>query len=113
MATENPNEGNPGIEGATQLPVAPPSTIPDQLSRDEIEALRGLPGLIKGLQKGTDKQIGQVRADVKRILELKESGLNEAQIQRELAVDALLEQGTPTKTVVGNDGKVPSLDAAA
>jgi hypothetical protein len=65
------------------------------------------------LQKGTDKQIGQVRADVKRILELKEQGLNENQIQRELYIDSLIEQGTLPKPVAGNDAPKQGLDADA
>ena len=111
MTPENPNEGNQTTAGATQPPVAPSSPVAGQLSPDEIKALRELPTLVKGLQKGTDKQIGQVRADIKRILELKESGMNEQQIQRELALDAILEQGNAAKPLVGNEGQqAQSLD---
>jgi hypothetical protein len=43
--------------------------------------------VVRGVQSGADKQIGQVRSDVKRILELKEQGLSESQIHRELWID--------------------------
>ena len=110
MTTENPTDGKQATEGATQPPVAPPSNVPVQLSADEIKALRELPNLVKGLQKGTDKQIGQVKSDVKRILELKEQGLNETQIQRELFLDSMIEQGGVAKPLVGNENKAQSLD---
>lgn len=117
MSPELPNEGNQDAAGATQPPVAPPSQAQGQLSPEQIKALLDLPNTVKkelvGLQKGADKQIGQVRAEVKRILELKESGLNEAQIQRELALDAILEQGAPPPRPAGNEPKEQSLDAVA
>lgn len=71
---------------------------------------------MRGLQKGTDKQIGQVRSDVKRILELKDKGLTEEQIQRELSIDELLGQNkrnaetAPDKGSGSNGFDIGSID---
>jgi hypothetical protein len=83
---------------------------------DYVTALQGqiaeLSTLVKGVQKGTDKQIGQVRGDIKRILELKDSGMSEAQIQRELQLDALLgqSQNAPAQQSAGSGQTSTGLD---
>jgi hypothetical protein len=114
---ELPLDGNQTATGATEPPASPPSQSQGQLSQEQIKAILDnqarLEQQIKGIQKGTDKQIGQVRSDVKRILELRERGLDETQIQRELFVDSLIEQGAQPKPVAGNDGAGQSLDADA
>jgi len=101
MLPNNQPEGKPQEPtGAVEQPTSPTSGTPAQPLPDYVTALQSqiaeLTGLVKGVQKGTDKQIGQVRTDVKRILELKESGMSELQIQRELQLDALL-SGQPTQ----------------
>lgn len=71
--------------------------------------------LIRGLQKGTDKQIAQVNSNVKRILELKEQGLNEEQIKRELWIDQQMQGQTPhPQAPVGNESarQAPDVESA-
>jgi len=83
---------NPAASGGTSQP------LPDvQALQTELRELRKL---MTGVQKGSDKQIGQIRNDVKRILELKDSGLSEAQINRELQLDALLNGQNPASETV-------------
>ena len=100
-----PLDGNPPAgEQTPPTPAASPEQ--GQLSKEDIQALvqrlDAAEKQLKGLQKGTDKQIGQVRDDVKRILELKEKGLDETQINRELLIDQILTgQISPTGSVVG------------
>jgi hypothetical protein len=65
--------------------------------------LEGLKKSVKGLQKGTDKQIGQLSNDIKRILELKEQGFDERGIQRELFLDSLMGQNTSAVPVPDKD----------
>lgn len=101
MSLINPDEGNQSTSaGATEQPTPSASgeagqPLPDTLKM-VLDRLDEQGKLIKGLQKGTDKQIGQVRSDVKRILELKEQGLTESQINRELFVDSLMQGQTVT-----------------
>jgi len=116
MAT--PMMETPKVEGEQEQPTSEPSQPTGQLSREDVQALIARldeqDKLIKGLQKGTDKQIGQVRDNVKRILELKEKGLDESQINRELFLDTLMDsQNTPAAPVVGKQPEQPSLDVNA
>jgi hypothetical protein len=95
MTVENPDEGNQTQPaGGAEQPTSQTSGGEGQPLPEYVRALENRlienEKLIKGFQKGTDKQIGQIRGDVKRILELKEQGLSEAQIRRELEIDALL-----------------------
>lgn len=112
----NPNEGNsPEPTGGTQPPVAPPSGSESQPLPDYVKALQfqlaDLTTKYNGLQKGTDKQIGQVRGDIKRILELKDQGLNETQIKRELWLDQQLEkQDAPVPQVSGTNSQNTGFD---
>ena len=110
------NEGKPTGEQGQPTPAAsgvPSQPLPDVQLQEQLRTLvqEAVKDAQKSLQKGTDKQIGQIRNDVKRILELKEQGLSESQIQRELQVDALLNQNTATETPVpGSATPQPTLD---
>lgn len=97
MSVINPNEGNPTQPaGGTESPTSSPSGSASQPLPEYVKTLQSqieqINTNIKGLQKGTDKQIGQVRDNLKRILELKDQGLNEEQIKRELWIDQQINQ---------------------
>ena len=116
MSLTNTDEGNlqpptGGTESPTSLPLGSEGQpLPDAI-RLVLSRLDDQDKLIRGLQKGTDKQIGQVRNDVKRILELKEQGTNESQIQRELMLDSLLDQNPSFSEPVGKQVPAePDLD---
>lgn len=112
MLANNQTEGNPQAPtGATEQPTSSTSGAQGQPLPDYVTALQGqieqLSGMVKGIQKGTDKQIGQVRGDIKRILELSGKGLDETGIQRELFLDQLMSgQNTPVQPPAGS-GKTP------
>lgn len=109
---DTPNDGNLNSAGEQEQSTSAASQSASQLSQDDIKALvhrlDETEKQLKGLQKGTDKQIANVRDDVKRILELKESGLNDKQIERELMIDQLLGRSAspapvaPTPQPAGN-----------
>jgi hypothetical protein len=70
---------------------------------------------IRGLQKGTDKRFERQDSDIKRILELKEQGLSESQIQRELWIDRQMQgQDAPPPSPTGtrDQGQTPSVESA-
>lgn len=108
MLSNNPTEGNPSAPtGATEQPTSSTSGAQGQPLPDYVIALQGqvekLSKLVNGFQKGTDKQIGQVRGDIKRILELGGKGLDETGIQRELFLDQLMSgQNAPVQQPIGN-----------
>ncbi len=112
-------EGNPQAPaGGTEPPASSPSGAQGQPLPDYVVALQGqvesLTKMVQGVQKGTDKQIGQVRGDIKRILELGGKGLDETQIQRELYIDSLVSsQNTPVQQPVGNVQPNTGLDTEA
>jgi hypothetical protein len=111
MIPNNQTEGNQTPPtGGSEQPTSTPSGAAGQPFPDDVTALKSqianLTKLVNGIQKGTDKQIGQVRGDIKRILELKEQGLNESQIQRELMLDQILTsqgQSTPVQPSAGSE----------
>ena len=109
-------EGNPQAgTGAAEQPTSPASPAGSQPLPDYVTAVQSqianVETLVKGIQKGTDKQIGQVRTDVKRILELKEQGLNESQINRELWIDQQMNsQNAPVQQPAGSGTANTSLD---
>lgn len=117
MLPTNQTEGNPqGGTGAAEQPTSPASTPGSQPLPDYVLAMQkqieDVTKLVNGIQKGTDKQIGQVRGDIKRILELKEQGLTEPQIQRELWIDQQMNgQNAPVQQPVGNEPKNAGIDA--
>lgn len=113
------NEGNPqGGSGAAEQPTSQASSSGSQLLPDYVTALQSqiadVTNLVKGIQKGTDKQIGQVRGDIKRILELSSKGLDEGAIQRELFIDQMMtgqNQNAPVQPPAGSElSKNTSLD---
>src|SRR5688572_1280607 len=113
MQTDEGNLQQP--TGEVESPISPASGNESQPLPEYVTALatrlNEQDKLIKSLQKGTDKQIGQVRSDVKRILELKEQGLNEDQIKRELWIDSQISGGdAPSETPVGKQEQRPSID---
>lgn len=121
----NQNDGNPqGGTGAPETPTSPASPPAGQPLPDYVVAMQGRldqqdalirqqNDQIKGLQKGTDKQIGQVRGDIKRILELGGKGLDESAIQRELFIDQMMSgqpQNAPVQPPVGNGPQNNGID---
>jgi hypothetical protein len=113
MLPNSQTEGNPGsATGAAEQPTSPTSAGQSQPLPEYVTALQSqvaeLTTQLRGIQKGTDKQIGQVRGDIKRILELKEKGLDETGIQRELFLDQLMTgQNAPVQQPIGN-GQQPN-----
>ena len=103
-----PNDGNSTPDGDANAN-SQPSQSESQPLPEYVKTIRSRldaqDKLIKGTQKGADKQIGQVRDDLKRILELKEQGLDEAEIKRELWIDSQM-QGTnpPAEPVPAGSG---------
>jgi hypothetical protein len=86
-------------------------TIIERLDKQDV--------FLRGLQKGTDKQIGQVKSDIKRVLELKDRGLDETQIERELFIDSLYQgqkapevKPTPDKSDKTSGFDISAIDAA-
>lgn len=125
MLPNNQNDGNSqGGTGAPEQPTSPASPSGSQPLPDYVVAMQGRldqqdalirqqSEFIKGLQKGTDKQIGQVRGDIKRILELRAQGLNESQIQRELWIDQQMTgqpQSAPVQQPVGSEPRNNGID---
>lgn|SRR3990167_7947666 len=98
----DPVEGNPTEPGEVEE-TSPASDGTSQPLPEYVTAILTKLGeqdkLIRGLQKGTDKQIGQLKSEykseIKRILELKEKGLDEDQIQRELWIDSQMTPSAP------------------
>lgn len=117
MLSNNQNEGNSqDAKGAAEQPTSPASASGSQPLPDYVLAMQkqieDVSTLVKGIQKGTDKQIGQVRGDIKRILELGQQGLTEPQIQRELWIDQQMSgQNAPVQQPVGNEPKNAGIDA--
>lgn len=102
---EEPDEGNPeqpsgGAESSTSSPSGGAGQPLPEYVTAIISRLDKQDKLLRGLQKGTDKQIGEVKGEIKRILELKEQGLNEGQIERELWIDRQMgNQNAPAPAV--------------
>lgn len=119
MSIINQTEGNqPAPAGGSEPPTSTPSGTPaGQPLPEYVTALQNqiadLTKMVNGVQKGTDKQIGQVRGDIKRILELGGKGLDEGAIQRELFIDQMIAGQTPSAQVqqsVGNEQKNAGID---
>ena len=116
MLPNNSTEGNPQAPaGAAEQPTSPTSGAESQPLPEYVTALQSqiadLTKLVSGVQKGTDKQIGQVRGDIKRILELGGKGLDETQIQRELYLDQLMNsQSAPVPQAAGPAKQDTGLD---
>ena len=107
--------------GGAEQPTSTPSGSESQPLPDYVVALQSqiasLQAEIKGQQKGADKRFGQMQGDIKRILELKDQGLNETQIQRELWIDSQIaqprEQNSPVQPIAGSEQPNTSLDVDA
>lgn len=119
MLPNTQTEGNPQQPtGGTEQPASQPSGQESQPLPDYVVALQNqvasLQAEIKGQQKGTDKRFGQMQGDIKRILELKDQGLNETQIQRELWIDSQIaqprEQSAQVQQAPGTSQPNTSLD---
>jgi hypothetical protein len=113
------NLGQPA--GGTEPPTSSPSGgQSQQLSNVDalVKQVESLQKEIRGLQKGTDKRFEKFGGDIKRILELKEQGLDENGIKRELFLDSLIngqQQDTPPTSPVGNEvkaGQAPDVESA-
>lgn len=122
--SDNPAEGNQALPtGGTDPSTSSPSGGQGQPLTDVsvlTARLEAAEKQLKGLQKGTDKQIGQLNTQVKRILELKEQGYTESQIGRELFIDELMQNQTvptpapvPDKEVAKESGGYSVNDAIA
>jgi hypothetical protein len=105
--------------GGTEPPTSQPSSGQGQQLSDVgalVKQVEALQKEIRGLQKGTDKRLERQESNIKRILELKEQGLSETQIQRELWIDSQIQvQEAPPPPPVGNGkdvGQAPSVESA-
>lgn len=95
MLPNNSTEAAPqALAGGTEQPTPQPSGAQGEPLPEYVTALQNqvaeLTKAFRTTQGSADAQFGQLRGDIKRILELKEQGLNESQIQRELFVDSLM-----------------------
>src|SRR5688572_3088217 len=117
-----PDDGkDTGLSGGTEQPTSSPSDkSPQQLSPDVsalVNEVTELKKELRGLQKGADKRFERQDQSIKRILELKEQGLDERGIERELLLDSLIagqRQDAPPQTPVGNErqGQAPDVESA-
>jgi hypothetical protein len=106
--------------GGTESPTSSPSGSQQgqHLSPDVSALVKEVTELkkeLRGIQKGTDKRFERQDSNIKRILELKEQGLNESQIQRELVLDRLIgTQDAPPAEPVGNEAgrQAPDVESA-
>lgn len=93
--------------GGTESPTSSPSVSNGQrLSNVDalVKRVEELEKANRGLQKGIDKRFERQDSNIKRILELKEQGLNESQIARELWIDQQIQgQEAPPQPPVGNE----------
>jgi hypothetical protein len=114
------DDGNPVLPtGGAEQPTSQPSGGQGQQLSDVsalVKQVQELQKEIRGLQKGTDKRLERQDSNIKRILELKEQGLSETQIQRELWIDSQIQgQDAPPPTPVGNGketGQAPDVSSA-
>ena len=105
--------------GGTESPTSSPSGGQGQQLSPDVSALvkqvDDLKKEIRGLQKGTDKRFEKFDGNIKRILELKEQGLTEPQIQRELWIDQQMQGQNPhPPEPVGNENsrQAPDVESA-
>lgn len=100
--------------GGTESPTSSPSGGQGQQLSDVSALVKSVEELrkeLRGIQKGTDKRFERQDSNIKRILELKEQGLSESQIQRELVLDRLIGgQDTPPAEPVGNENSKQAAD---
>lgn len=119
--TGQPDEGkleSSGEEGQSTSPTSGEGVQP--LPANVAAALKQLTDkieeqarTIRGLQKGTDKQIAhQVDASIERILELAHEGKSKAQIERELWLDEMMQkkEGADAAAAPDKEAKADSPD---
>jgi hypothetical protein len=118
LPNDDGNQEQPA--GGAESPASPPSggQQGQHLSPDvgalmsEVKELRKE---LRGIQKGTDKRFERQDDNIKRILELKEQGLSEPQIKRELYIDSLMQgQSASPAEPVGNENsrQAPDVESA-
>ena len=114
VPTGDSNQSNSGASGTGQQ-LDPAKQL--ELLQSRIDAFEKQ---LRGQQKGTDKEIGRVKAEVNdisgkigRILELNGKGLDQNAIERELKLDALVGTESPAPAAPAPDKAVSgqSLDA--
>jgi hypothetical protein len=108
--------------GGTESPTSSPSGSQQgqHLSPDVsalVKTVEELRKELRGIQKGTDKRFEKFGGDIKRVLELKEQGLDENGIKRELFLDSLIAgqgQDTPPSTPGGTESQrqAPDVESA-
>ncbi len=105
--------------GGTESPASSPSGGQQGQQLSDVSALvsevKELRKELRGIQKGTDKRFERQDGNIKRILELKEQGLSEPQIKRELYLDSLMQgQDAPPAEPVGNGNgrQAPDVESA-
>src|SRR5512138_315937 len=117
--TPNDDGKDTGLSGGSEQPTSTPSdTSPQQLSPDVSALVKEVTELrkeLRGLQKGSDKRFERQDENIKRILELKEQGLTQPQIERELWIDQQMKgQDTPPQAPGGTEGarQAPNVESA-
>jgi len=92
-----PQQPAGGVEQPTSQPSGSAEANPLLDKVNGLESVIQQQGeLIRSLQSGNDKRFGKMDTDIKRILELSGKGMDETQIQRELFIDRLYQQGQST-----------------
>jgi hypothetical protein len=107
--------------GGTESPTSSPSGSQQGQQLSDVSALvktvEELRKELRGIQKGTDKRFEKFGGDIKRVLELKEQGLDENGIKRELFLDSLIAgqgQDAPPPTPGGTESarQAPDVESA-
>jgi hypothetical protein len=105
--------------GGQEQPTSAPSGGQGQQLSDVgtlVKQIEELGKQVRGLQKGTDKRFERQESNIKRILELREAGMNETQIERELWIDQQIKgHEAPPPSPVGNGnegGQAPNVESA-
>jgi hypothetical protein len=105
--------------GGQEQPTSTPSGGQGQQLSPDVSVLmnevKELKKELRGIQKGTDKRFERQDDNIKRILELKEQGLSEPQIKRELYIDSLMQgQSASPAEPVGNENsrQTPDVESA-
>lgn len=123
---ERENEMTPNDDGNLEQPTGGQEQPTSAPSGGQGQQLSGVDALVKrieeleksnrGLQKGIDKRFERQESSIKRILELKEQGLTESQIERELWIDQQIKgQDAPPPPPAGSGtegGQAPNVESA-
>lgn len=115
---ENPDEGKAQVSAGGEQPSTASASEKESQPLPEYVAailnrLDAMEKIVKGVQKGTDKQIrNQVNGSIERILELAQSGKSKAEIERELWIDSMMQgrSATDAEAVSDKDSKADSGD---